>query len=161
MTSAAMSCRERWENAMGKLHEILESLRKNGHRVTPQRVMVLEALEAQGGHIAADDIYQQVLAKHPYANRSTIYRTLDMLGKEGIITATDLGKGRVYYELHGGAPHHHMICQTCGAVSELDHSLLEPLQTTLQRKYKFKANMHHFAIFGLCVQCQAQGKKSK
>jgi Fe2+ or Zn2+ uptake regulation protein len=146
---------------MSKPREILENLRKSGRRVTPQRVMVLEVMEAQGGHIPVEDIYQHVLEKHPYANRSTIYRTLEMLTKEGIVSATDLGKGRVYYELHGDEPHHHMICQACGYVAELDHSLLEPLQETLQRKYKFKANIHHFAIFGLCASCQTKAKKNK
>jgi len=138
---------------------ILKNLRQSGHRVTPQRVMVLEAMQTQGGHITAEDIYQHVLAKHPYANRSTVYRTLDMLGKEGVVSATDLGKGRVYYELHGDAPHHHIICQGCGHVADFDHSLLEPLQETLQRKYKFRANIHHFAIFGLCAKCYGKSKQ--
>lgn len=146
---------------MSQHSQILESLRKSGHRVTPQRVIILEAIQAHGGHISAEEVFQQVQAEHPYLNRSTVYRTLEMLTKEGIVTVTDLGKGRVHYELHRTEPHHHLVCQKCGKVEQLDHVLLEPLQTALLRQYKFKANIEHFAIFGLCNRCQAKSVKSR
>ena len=140
---------------------IVEQLRKNGHRVTPQRVMILQVMREHGGHVSAEEIYQRLHGEHPYVNRSTVYRTLEMLSKEGIVTVTDLGKGRVHYELHSDEPHHHLVCQNCGKVEELDHTLLEPLQTALLRKYKFKANIEHFAIFGLCNKCQEKTSKSR
>ncbi len=140
---------------------IVNHLRRTGYRVTPQRVIILEALQRQGGHMTAEDIYARVRAEHPYINRSTVYRTLDMLSKENIITVTDLGKGSVHYEMSSDEPHHHMVCQQCGKVEEVDHALLEPLQNSLLRKYKFKANIEHFAIFGLCHKCQEKLRKAR
>jgi len=147
--------------AMSAQTPIVNQMRRSGHRVTPQRVMIMEVMRKHGGHVSAEDIYQWVQAVHPYVNRSTVYRTLDMLSKENIITVTDLGKGSAHYEMHSDEPHHHMVCQQCGKVEEVDHALLEPLQNSLLRKYKFKANIEHFAIFGMCHKCQEKLNKSR
>ncbi len=144
---------------MSEHTRIVDNLRRHGHRVTPQRVIILAAMAEHGGHMTAEQIYGSVRVAHPYINRSTVYRTLDMLSKERIITATDLGGGCTHYELHRDEPHHHMVCQQCGKVDEVDHTLLEPLQNALMRKYKFKANIEHFAIFGLCTVCQQRKPK--
>jgi Fur family ferric uptake transcriptional regulator len=144
---------------MSEQSDILSLLRRNGHRVTPQRVMILEAVRKHGGHMSAEDVYREVEVTHPYVNRSTVYRTLEMLTKEGLVTVTDLGKGPVHYELHTGAPHHHLVCQNCGKIEEFDHALLEPLQKNLERQYKFQARLDHMAIFGLCAKCQAKNPK--
>jgi Fur family ferric uptake transcriptional regulator len=140
---------------------ILENLRKTGHRVTPQRVMILEAVNEHGGHISAEEVYQAVYIAHPYINRSTVYRTLEMLTKEGVLTVTDLGQGPVSYELNTGEPHHHLVCQNCGQIEEFDHALLQSLQQALKRKYQFKARLDHMAIFGLCSKCQAKASKGQ
>ena len=140
---------------------ILESLRKNGHRVTPQRVMILEIMQNHHGHISAEEVYQAVYRAHPYINRSTIYRTLEMLTKEGLLTVTDLGKGPVSYELNSGEPHHHLVCEQCGRIEEFDHALLESLQKSLLRQYKFQARLDHMAIFGLCSKCQPKPSKGR
>ncbi|MBI3732308.1 MAG: transcriptional repressor [Chloroflexi bacterium] len=139
----------------------LELLRKHGRRVTPQRAMILTAIEAHDAHVTAEQIYERVRAAHPYVNRSTVYRTLQMLCRDGLVTVTDLGAGSVQYELHRDQPHHHMVCQQCGTVAELDHTLLEPLKVVLKRRYGFKAGIEHFAIFGLCARCQGIVKKAK
>ena len=138
---------------------ILENLRKSGHRVTPQRVMILEIMQNHQGHISAEEVYQAVYLAHPYINRSTIYRTLEMLTKEGLLTVTDLGKGPVSYEVNTGEPHHHLVCEKCGRIEEFDHALLEPLQKALLRQYKFQARLDHMAIFGLCSKCQPKVSK--
>ena len=139
---------------------IVADLRRHGHRVTPQRVIILEAMAARGGHMTAEEIYQLVSGDHPYINRSTVYRTLDMLSREHIISATDLGKGCTHYEVRRDEPHHHMVCQQCGQVAEVDHTLLEPLRLALKRKYDFSANIEHFAIFGICGACRRRASKS-
>ncbi len=140
---------------MSEQSELLTLLRRNGHRVTPQRVIILEAVKKHGGHMSAEDVYREVQRAHPYVNRSTVYRTLEMLTKEGLVTVTDLGKGPVYYELQTGAPHHHLVCQNCGKIEEFDHALLLPLQKSLERHYKFQARFDHLAVFGLCHKCKS------
>ena len=145
---------------MNDQSEILENLRRNGYRVTPQRVMILAVMNKHGGHISAEEVYQQIHAVHPYVNRATVYRTLEMLSREGVVTVTDLGKGPVHYEMHTGEPHHHLVCQQCGQIEEFDHALLEPLQKSLERKYKFQPRLEHMAIFGRCSKCQLKKTKA-
>ncbi|MDD4859400.1 MAG: Fur family transcriptional regulator, partial [Dehalococcoidales bacterium] len=75
----------------------LSRLREKGYRLTPQRMMVLEAIEDNPNHVSAEEIHAQVAAKYPNVNISTIYRTLELLKKLGLVTETDLGGGRVRY----------------------------------------------------------------
>src|SRR5438477_12561613 len=95
------------------------------------------------GHISAEAVYQAIYPEHPYITRSTVYRTLDMLTKEAVLTVTDLGTGPVAYELSTGEPHHHLVCEHCGQIEEFDHALLESLQKSLLRQYKFQARLEH------------------
>lgn len=146
---------------MDEKHVILENLRKSGHRVTPQRVMILDVMRSRTGHITAEEVFQAVYAEQPFVNRSTVYRTLDMLTKEGLLTVTDLGTGPAAYELNTGEPHHHLVCQKCGHIEEFDHDLLSALQKSLQSQYKFQARLDHMAIFGLCAACQPRTHTGK
>lgn len=133
---------------------ITGKLGEKGYRLTPQRLMVLDAIEHSRNHISAEEIYAQVIAKYPHVNISTIYRTLDLLKRLSLVTETDLGGGRVRYHPAEKGKHHHLVCQQCGAIINLDESVLLPLKATLQREYEFDADLKHLAIFGLCRKCR-------
>jgi len=136
-------------------HKVLQ---QRGYRLTPQRIMVVEAVHNADKHISAEEIYAQVKTRYPYANISTVYRTLDLLEELGLVTRTDLGEGCVRYHHTEKSNHHHLICQKCGKVIDLEKSALLPLQTGLLKGYNFKADLRHLAIFGLCADCQSMGK---
>ena len=129
-------------------------LSEQGYRLTPQRMMILSAIEDSNGHISADEIYTQVVARYPHVNISTVYRTLELLKRVGLVTETDLGGGRVRYHPADKGHHHHLVCQECGAIVDLDESVLSPLKSVLLRDYKFVADLRHLAIFGRCVNCR-------
>lgn len=135
-----------------------DTLRELGYRLTPQRMMILDAIEASEGHISAEEIYSDVRAKYPYANISTVYRTLELLKNLGLVTQTDLGEGIVRYHSQEKGHHHHLICKSCGRVEDLPESALLPLRDSLLKEYKFKAELRHMAIFGYCQSC-AEKKK--
>ena len=132
---------------------IVSKLSKLGYRLTPQRMMIVSAIENSEDHISADEIYSQIVAKYPNINISTVYRTLELLKRLGLVTETDLGEGRVSYHSAEKGHHHHLVCQECGAIIDLDESLLSSLKDTLLREYKFIADLRHLAIFGRCVNC--------
>ena len=77
---------------MGDAASILE---ERGYRLTPQRMMVLAAIEGSSNHISAEEIYSQIRAKYPRVNISTVYRTMELLKGLGLVTEIDLGEGRV------------------------------------------------------------------
>ncbi len=133
-----------------------ETLREKGYRLTPQRSLVLQALHSAEGHISAEEIYQQVQAKYPEVNISTVYRTLELLKRLGLVTETALGDGLLRYHHVDKGHHHHLICQGCGRVFELDESVLDSFKETLAKRYGFVPDIRHLAIFGHCIDCQAK-----
>lgn len=137
----------------GRTKEASEALREMGYRLTPQRLMILEAVQSGDDHISADEICARVHERYPNVNISTVYRTLELLKHLGLVVETDLGEGRVKYHYAEKGHHHHLVCQKCGAVLELEEAVLRPLQNTLLRRYGFRADLGHFAIFGHCLRC--------
>lgn len=128
-----------------------------GYRLTPQRLMIAEAVEREREHFSAEEVYARVRQSYPHLNISTVYRTLELLADLGLVTRTDLGEGRVQYHAIGHSQHHHLICQSCGRRLEPDDGLLKPLEQAILEAYGFRAQIVHFAIFGLCQACQEEG----
>jgi Fur family ferric uptake transcriptional regulator len=136
-----------------KARWITHKLSELGYRLTPQRLMILKAVEDADSHISAEEIHTQVCAYYPQMNISTVYRTLELLKTLNLVTETDLGDGRVRYHCMGKGHHHHLVCQKCGEMIDVEESILEPLWTKIQQKYGFKVDMKHLAFFGLCSKC--------
>ena len=133
---------------------IVDRLSEQGYRLTPQRIMVLSAIENSDNHISAEEIHTEIVAKYPNVNISTVYRTVELLKRLGLVTETDLGEGRLRYHPAEKGHHHHLVCQECNAIIDLDESLLASLQSVLLREYKFSADLRHLAILGRCLNCR-------
>lgn len=134
--------------------DMREKLRKLGYRMTPQRAVVLSAIENSQDHVTAEEIYTQVAGKCPRLNISTVYRTLELLKKVGLLYEINLGEGRVGYHPEDKGHHHHLICRKCGAIIDVSESVMFPIEAILLQAFNFKADLKHMAIFGLCENCQ-------
>jgi len=134
--------------------DITSKLSDQGYRLTPQRMMILSAIENSDDHISAEEIYAQVVTKYPYVNISTVYRTLELIKELGLVTETNLGEGRVRYHPADKGRHHHLVCQECGTIIDLNESVLSSLKSALLKEYKFNADLRHLAIFGRCAKCK-------
>lgn len=121
--------------------------------MTPQRMMVVTAIDKSDNHISAEEICSQVRTTYPQMNISTVYRTMELLKNLGLVMDTDLGEGRVRYHSVDKGHHHHLVCRHCGAIIDLNESSLYPLRDTLAREYGFEADLRHLAIFGHCSNC--------
>lgn len=135
-----------------------EALRKKGVPLTPQRLMILSVLEGSHDHVSAEDVFREVQKSYPYLNVSTVYRTLDLLKELDLVTVTDMGGGILRYHTAVDSGHHHLICHRCGVTIELEDSALEPVRQSIDAAYGFEAQMHHFAIWGLCRDCRTAEK---
>lgn len=129
-------------------------LQAKGYRVTPQRIMVVDALHSAKRHISAEQIFERLRKKYPYANISTVYRTLDLLKELGLAAEISIGDGIVRYHASENSRHHHLVCTKCGKMFDLPEAELVPLEKSLGKNHAFKADIHHLAIFGLCSGCQ-------
>src|SRR5215212_2147037 len=110
-----------------KVADIDRELKARGYRLTPRRLMVVEVLARNEGHVTGDAILAEVQTKHPSTNKTTVYRTLELLSELGLAVTTDLGSGKLEYELVG-RPHHHLICEVCHMRIEVEEEFLEPLR---------------------------------
>ena len=155
--------RERWGGMPQKSDALLglqARLRQQGHRMTPQRLLILELLYSYGDHMTAEQIFDAAERRFPYINMSTIYRTLDFFRDQGIVTETDLGNDRRHFALLSDDLHHHLICLSCQAVEEIDDSYFDGLRQTLLQRNGFEPRIDHLAIFGFCRVCAAAGHRS-
>lgn len=138
---------------MQQTRDIARELSRQGYRLTPQRMMILAIIESSDTHISAEEIYAQVVAMYPRINISTVYRTLELLKQLGLIYEIDLGGGRVGYHPEGKGHHHHLICRECGAIIDVNESVLFSVKAILLQAFNFNADLKHLAITGLCENC--------
>ena len=130
-----------------------QTLREQGYRLTPQRLLILSTIHTSDRHISAEEIYDQVCARYPNVNISTVYRTLELLKDLGLVTETDLGGGSFRYHSVEKGHHHHLVCRKCGRILELDEAVLKPVEGSILRRYGFRADLSHLAVFGKCARC--------
>jgi Fur family ferric uptake transcriptional regulator len=136
------------------MSELINAVKAQGLRMTPQRAIIFEAIEKLEGHLTAEDIFAEVQQVNPYINLATIYRTLELLQELDLMTQTNLGRGRTYFALKDHCSHHHLVCQECGRIEEFHDDVLEPVRKTLEEKYGFEAHTDHLSVFGLCQDCR-------
>jgi Fur family ferric uptake transcriptional regulator len=131
-----------------------EELRARGYRVTPQRQLVLEAI-AGLDHATPEEIAAQVQKTARGVNISTIYRTLELLDKLGLVTHTHLNHGAPTYHLATDADHVHLVCQICGRVSEVPPEGIRTLVVALDEEQGFETDVTHLTVFGRCADCRS------
>ena len=129
------------------------TLHERGFRMTPQRQLVLDAV-AQLGHATPEQICASVQRLAPAVNITTVYRTLDLLERIGVIRHTHLGHGAPSYSVHEHE-HVHLVCHRCGKLEEIPTSLLEQLAERVRGERGFRLDATHVALFGVCADCAA------
>lgn len=135
-----------------------EELKKKGYKLTPQRRSIVDTIiENEGKHLTAEEIYDEVKKKCPEIGLATVYRTILLLEEMKVIYKLDLNDGCSRYELahdHETHRHHHLVCNNCGKVIEVEDDLLEDLEVEIETKYGFKILDHAVKFFGLCTDCK-------
>jgi Fur family ferric uptake transcriptional regulator len=130
-------------------------LRQRGYRLTPQRQLVLEAVDALE-HGTPDEILVAVRKTASGVNISTVYRTLELLEELGLVSHAHLGHGAPTYHLADRHHHLHLVCRDCSDVIEADVEVAADFIAKLRGDFGFETDMKHFAIFGVCAACTAK-----
>jgi Fur family transcriptional regulator, ferric uptake regulator len=142
------------------LSSLADLLHARGSRFTPQRQLVIEQVLATSGHIVPEAIYAEVSRRFPSINRSTVYRTLQLLEEMGLISHAHVEEGSTRYHRAEDPAHLHLVCHGCGSVQEVaDLSVGDPLRAALAERFGFESDLTHLAIAGRCRSC-AVGRKS-
>lgn len=141
---------------MPHCHNLIDDLRSQGYRLTPQREMIIEAIAHSDRHMTAEQVFEAVKTRTQALNIATVYRTLDLLVEENLASRIDVGRDSVLYATCHHGPHIHLACRRCGRVIEADHELIAPLAEKLRSEYGFEAELHHVSLFGVCDACQTE-----
>ena len=138
---------------MKSLEMLLEQLRQNGLKITPQRRVILELLVQDGSHPTADEIYQRVLLEMPEVSRTTVYNTLRELIAMGELTEVQgLSEGGLRYDTDTSA-HHHLFCIRCHALIDIDHDF-EGLTLPTEESSGYQIVRQQVTFYGICSSCQ-------
>lgn len=137
---------------------IKDSLREQGVRLTRQRRILLDLIDHSGRHLDAESLYKMAKEKDPKLNRVTVYRTLKLLKKGGLVDELDLmhyGGDQHYYETRLKQEHAHIICLRCGKVEEFFGEPLQKLRRQVESHFGFEILLARTEIGGYCPHCQA------
>jgi len=131
----------------------IKTLKEKGFKLTPQRRLVVDVIHDANVHLTADEIIARVQAKMPEVHKSTIYRTLELLEKNGTVFKSELGDHAIYHHPEEGH-HHHLVCSKCGKTIECDEDHFTAVEKSLAEKYGFSVSFKHLVIEGLCENCK-------
>ena len=131
-------------------------LRSQGYRITPQRQLVLDAVNTIR-HGTPDEILSEVKKKATGVNLSTIYRALEVLEEVGLVNHAHIGHGAPTYHAVDGHTHIHLACEKCGGVESISADIMEQLVRVLRADRGFEVDVSHVAFHGLCRKCIETG----
>ena len=131
------------------------TLKDKGLRLTRPRRIILDFIHDKGEHLTAEEIIRYVHGTDPHINKSTIYRTLELLEKNECVYKSESAGGTVYHHAEEGH-HHHLVCTKCGKTLSCEEDVFAPVERALQKKYGFKADLRHLMLGGICGECKAR-----
>ena len=135
------------------MSDFAERLRSSGKRLTPQRELILRAVDSLG-HATPDEVLAEVRKQSSAINISTVYRTLEVLEELGLVKHAHLSDRAPTYHSVGGHEHFHLVCRNCHRVISVDAGVLDPLLERLRTDHGFTADVGHLTVFGRCDQCE-------
>ena len=147
-----------------------DKLKDTEYRLTKPRKIIYGILENSKEHLSAEDIYRKAYSIYPAIGLTTVYRTLELFIKMGIVNKYDFGDGRARYELNyiennTIEHHHHLVCKVCHKIidySDFIDEEIELIQKTiknLEKKYNFHITDHFIEFYGYCNECYQKLKK--
>ena len=133
-----------------------ERLRASGRRLTPQRELVLSAVETLG-HATPDEVYAEVREHSSAVNLSTVYRTLEMLDEIGLIRHAHIEERTATYHSIRGHEHFHLVCHDCKSLISVGPERVHQFKQEMADEFGFTLDVGHLTIFGTCRDCAACG----
>jgi Fur family ferric uptake transcriptional regulator len=134
-----------------------ERLRGSGYRLTPQRELVLGAVEKLG-HATPEEVLACVRESSSAVNLSTVYRNLEVLEELGLVRHAHLSDRVATYHSATEHEHFHLVCRKCQRVASVDPEVAGSFAARLREEYGFEPDLGHLVVFGTCVRCESDGQ---
>ena len=132
-------------------------LKEKGFKLTPQRRLILEYIHDNSSHVTAEEILKFVSDRAPGVDKSTVYRTLDLLEQSGCVLKSEKDGHFIYHHAEEGH-HHHLVCRACGKSIDCNEDIFSEVEDILMGQYGFRADFKHMMVSGLCKECRIKEK---
>ncbi len=142
-----------------RLEQMVECLRKARHRITPQRLAVLDILAESNDHPCVEKIYEQVRVRFPTTSIATVYKTIAILKEADQVLELGFSEGSNRYDGNRPFPHPHVICTKCRNILDPELDTLNDFTQEVTQQTGFAITTHRLDFFGLCRECQESQKK--
>ncbi len=136
--------------------QLAQILHHAGYKYTKPRRAVAQVILDERRHLTAPEIVEAVASNDPSVGRMSVYRTLDLFTRLGLIRPIFQGSMNARYAIMVGGHHHHLVCEACGTVIHFDDCPLEELKSALESRYGFVIDGHLLEFFGRCKNCYAE-----
>lgn len=133
--------------------EIADTIRIHGHRATPQRVAIYEALWTAGSHPTVSDIHEHAIKTDPSISLATVYKTLQLFSEIGLVREMGVRDGSTRYDPDTEF-HINLVCNKCGKVEDLPCVSIDEILPNLDDQAGFQAQSYSFEVRGLCSSCR-------
>jgi Fur family ferric uptake transcriptional regulator len=141
-----------------RLDEFRRYLREHNLPVTTQRLAVAGVVLGSDRHLSVEEVAREAARRGGAVGTATVYRTLEVLVRSGLVVERDFGEGFRRYEPARDTPHHeHVLCTVCGRVTEFRDERLERMTTLLAEAHGYARQRHRLVIYGVCAECQGGG----
>jgi Fur family ferric uptake transcriptional regulator len=133
-------------------------LNERGWRLTPQRQTILQVFQnlARGKHLSAEELHSMLQGEGEQISLSTIYRTLKLMARMGLLRELELAEGHKHYELNQPYPyhHHHLLCVRCNKTIEFKNDSILKIGSKQAKKDGFHLLDCQLTIHAICPSCQ-------
>lgn len=135
---------------------IIQKLRDNGHKITPQRIAIAKILAKSIAHPSVEDIYNEIKVDFPTISLATVYRNVVTIKSIGEVLELGFPDGSNRYDGNKPYPHPHIICTKCKKIVDPDLDNLDRLTASVAEETKFKILTHRLDFFGICEDCMSE-----
>ena len=139
-----------------RLEEMLAVLKGTGHRITPQRLAILNILAKSEDHPEVEWIYRQIRKDYPTTSLATVYKTVTLLKELGQVLELGFADRGSRYDGNKPYPHPHLICTRCGSIMDPEYPAMKELAEHMAKQTGFEITHHRLDFFGLCPKCRAR-----
>jgi Fur family ferric uptake transcriptional regulator len=142
--------------------QLMHRIEATGVRLTAQRRALIETIQGATTHLDAASLLKQARERDPKIDRATVYRTIELLKKMGMIDELDLmhlNGEKHYYEVKTPQDHMHLACFACGEILEVSSPTFDRLKKEIAARNEFQIQVMRLEVGGLCGACTAEKKK--
>ena len=139
-----------------RFETVIQKLRDNGHKITPQRLAIVKILAKSEGHPSVENIHDRIKKDFPTMSLATVYKNILLIKSLGEVLELGFPDGSNRYDGNKPNPHPHVICIKCKKIVDPDLDNLDEMEKQVESDTNFKILNHRLDFFGICSNCRAE-----